>query len=87
MVPYTPPSQDASTKQIWDSYLKKYRKFVPDMMIQTDILMKRFLFEIFYVKKGVSKAKSTVPNKYCSNLGINLILTLLDPLICMRFIP
>ena len=30
MVCETPPSQDASTHQIWDSYLKEYRKYAPD---------------------------------------------------------
>ena len=32
MVCDTPPSQDASTHQIWNSYLKEYRRFVPDSM-------------------------------------------------------
>ena len=26
----TPPSQDASTHQIWNSYLKEYRRYAPD---------------------------------------------------------
>ena len=26
-----PPPQDASTHQIWNSYLKEYRKYEPDM--------------------------------------------------------
>ena len=30
MVCETPPSQDASTHQIWDSYLKEYRKYALD---------------------------------------------------------
>ena len=30
MVCHTPPSQDASTHQIWNSYLKKYRRYAPD---------------------------------------------------------
>ena len=30
MVRYTPPSQDASTHQIWNSYLKEYRRYAPD---------------------------------------------------------
>ena len=31
MVCDTPPSQDASTHQIWNSYLKEYRRYAPDM--------------------------------------------------------
>ena len=31
MVSDTPPSQDASTHQIWNSYLKEYRRYAPDM--------------------------------------------------------
>ena len=27
----TPPSQDASTHQIWNSHLKEYRRYAPDM--------------------------------------------------------
>ena len=30
MVCDTPPSQDASTHQIWNSYLKEYRRYAPD---------------------------------------------------------
>ena len=30
MVRNTPSSQDASTHQIWNSYLKKYRRYAPD---------------------------------------------------------
>ena len=30
MVRDTPPSQDASTHQIWNSYLKDYRRYAPD---------------------------------------------------------
>ena len=30
MVRDTPPSQDASTHQIWNSYLKEYRRYAPD---------------------------------------------------------
>ena len=30
MVCDTPPSQDASTQQIWNSYLKEYRRYGPD---------------------------------------------------------
>ena len=33
MVCDTPPSQDASTHQIWNSYLKQYKRYVPDMII------------------------------------------------------
>ena len=31
MVHDTPPYQDASTHQIWNSYLKEYRRYAPDM--------------------------------------------------------
>ena len=30
MVPNTPSSQDASTHQIWKTYLKEYRRYAPD---------------------------------------------------------
>ena len=30
MVRDTPPSQDASTHQIWNAYLKEYRRYGPD---------------------------------------------------------
>ena len=30
MVRDTPPSQDVSTNQIWNSYLKEYRRYGPD---------------------------------------------------------
>ena len=30
MVRHTPPSQDASTHQIWNSYLKQYWRYAPD---------------------------------------------------------
>ena len=30
MVRDTPPSQDASTHQIWNSYLKEYRRYAPE---------------------------------------------------------
>ena len=33
MVHGTSSSQDASTYQIWDSYLKKYKRYVPDTII------------------------------------------------------
>ena len=33
MVSDTRPSQDASTHQIWNSYLKEYRKYAPDMKL------------------------------------------------------
>ena len=32
MVHDTPPSQDVSTHQIWNSYLKEYRRYAPDSM-------------------------------------------------------
>ena len=31
MIRDTPPSLDASTHQIWNSYLKEYRRYAPDM--------------------------------------------------------
>ena len=41
MVCDTPPSQDASTHQIWNSYLKEYRRNAPDKKRdgQTDIVI------------------------------------------------
>ena len=32
IVCYTPLSQDAFTHQIWNSYLKEYRRYAPDSM-------------------------------------------------------
>ena len=32
MVCDAPSSQDASTNQIWDSYLKEYRRYAPELM-------------------------------------------------------
>ena len=41
MVCDTLPSQDASTHQIWNSYLKEYRRYAPDMKRdgRTDIVI------------------------------------------------
>ena len=41
MVHDTPPSQDASTHLIWNSYLKEYRRYAPDTKRdgRTDIVM------------------------------------------------
>ena len=41
MVRGTSPSQDASTHQIWNSYLKEYRRYAPDTKRdgQTDIVI------------------------------------------------
>ena len=33
MVYDTPPSQEASTHQIWNSYLKEYKRYAPDTII------------------------------------------------------
>ena len=33
MVRNTLPSQDASTDQIWDSYLKEYSRYAPNTII------------------------------------------------------
>ena len=33
MVSDTPPSQDAYTQQIWNSYLKEYKRYAPNTMI------------------------------------------------------
>ena len=33
MVNITVPSQDASTHQIWNSYLKEYKNYAPDTII------------------------------------------------------
>ena len=32
MVCYTPPFKDAFTHEIWNSYLKEYRRYAPDSM-------------------------------------------------------
>ena len=33
MVCDTPPSQDALTREIWNSYLKEYKRYAPDTVI------------------------------------------------------
>ena len=33
MVSDTPPSQDAYTHQIWNSYLKEYKRYAPNTII------------------------------------------------------
>ena len=53
MVCDTPPSQDAYTDQIWNSYLKEYNRYVPDTIIL----------------KTRSEVKVTVTQKWYVTLG------------------
>ena len=59
MVRDTPPSQDASTHQIWNSYLKEYRRYAPDTKKdgRTDIV-------ITIKTKSDVKVKITVTRKW-----------------------
>ena len=60
MVRDTPPSQDASTHQIWNSYLKEYRRYAPDTKrdVRTDGLY------ITIKTKSEVKVKVTVTQKW-----------------------
>ena len=62
MVCDTPPSQDASTHQIWNSYLKEYRRYAPDTNrdSRTDIVI---------TIKTKSEVKVTVTPKWYATLG------------------
>ena len=63
MVRDTPPSQDASTHQIWNSYLKEYRRYAPDTKRdgQTDIV-------ITIKTKSEVRVKVTVTRKFYETL-------------------
>ena len=62
MVRDTPPSQDASTHHIWNSYLKEYRRYAPDTKRdgRTDIVI---------TIKAKSEVKVTVTRKWYATLG------------------
>ena len=62
MVCDTPQSQDASTHQIWNSYLKEYRRYAPDKKRdgRTDIVI---------TIKTKSEVKVTVTRKWYATLG------------------
>ena len=64
MVRDTPPSQDASTHQIWNSYLKECRRYAPDTKRdgRTDIV-------ITIKTKSEVKVKVTVIRKWYATLG------------------
>ena len=65
MVRDTPPSEDASTHQIWNSHLKEYRRYAPDTMRdgradrRTDIVI---------TIKTKSEVKVTVIRKWYATL-------------------
>ena len=67
MVCDTPPSQDASNHQIWNSYLKEYRRYAPDTKRdgrtdgRTDIV-------ITIKTKSEVKVKVTVTRKWYTTL-------------------
>ena len=67
MVRDTPPSQDASTHQVWNSYLKEYRRYAPDTKRdgrtdgRTDIV-------ITIKTKSEVKVKVTVTQKWYATL-------------------
>ena len=64
MVRDNPPSQDASTHQIWNTYLKEYRRYAPDTKRdgRTDIV-------ITIKTKSEVKVKVTVTRKWYATLG------------------
>ena len=86
MVCDTPPSQDTSTHQIYDSYLKEYRRYEPDTERdkRTDVLTVGLLVGTYSVRINSQESVSTqkIPDNF---YGINLILSSLY--IQMRFIP
>ena len=56
MVCDTPPSQDAYTDQIWNSYLKEYNRYVPDTIIlKTRSEVKVTMTQKWYVTLGHPK--------------------------------
>ena len=63
MVRNTPPSHDASTHQIWNSYLKEFRRYAPDTKWdgRTDIV-------ITIKTKSDVKVKVTVTRKWYATL-------------------
>ena len=60
MVWDTPPSQDASTHQIWNSYLKEYRRYAPDM--KRDGRTVRLLYASQSTFGGIKKRQSCTPS-------------------------
>ena len=65
MVCGTPPSQNAYTDQIWNSYLKEYKRYVPDtLIIKTRSEVKVTVTQKWYVKLGYPKMQ------FYSELGI-----------------
>ena len=63
MVRDTPPSQDAFTHQIWNSYLKEYRRYAPDMKRDG-----RGRTDIVITTKTKSEVKVTVTRKWYTTL-------------------
>ena len=59
MVRDTPPSQDVSTHQIWNSYLKEYRRYAPDSMqfieTRSDVKFKVTVTQLWYATLRHSK--------------------------------
>ena len=63
MVRNTPPSQDASTHKIWNSYLKEYRRYAPDT--KRDGRTDRRMGIVISIKtKSEVKVKVTVTRKW-----------------------
>ena len=65
MVRDTPPSQDVSTHQIWNSYLKEYRRYGPDTKAgRTDRLADGRTVRLLYASQssfgGINKISSIV---------------------------
>ena len=56
----TPPSQDAFRHQIWNSYLKEYRRYAPDSMqfLETRSEVKVTVTQLWYATLPNSKMHS-----------------------------
>ena len=63
MVRDTPPSQDASTHPIWNSYLKEYRRYAPDTKRDG-----RTYIVITIITKSDVRVKVTVTRKWYATL-------------------
>ena len=65
MVSDTPPSQDASTHQIWNSYLKEYKRYAPDTKREGRTDRRT---DIVNTIKTKSEVKVTVTRKWYATL-------------------
>ena len=64
----TPPSQDASTHQIWNSYLKEYRRYAPDTKRDGRADGRTDGHCYYHKNKSEVKVKVTVTRKWYATL-------------------